>query len=207
MYMPKNDGADFTPPPAGTHLAVCYRVIDLGTQQVEFQGQRKMQHKIMLSWELPEELMEDGKPFTVHQRYTYSSNEKARLRQDLEAWRGAKFQDSDFGPGGFDIKRVIGVGCNLTILHNNKDGRTYANITAISKLRKGDKAPALINTPTYLDLSNFDQVAFDSLSEGLKAVIAKSPEYAEAMRPNMSEANPPPHSGNGREDIEEEIPF
>jgi hypothetical protein len=45
--------SEFELTPAGTHIGRCYRVVDLGTQLVEFQGEHKKQHKIMISWELP----------------------------------------------------------------------------------------------------------------------------------------------------------
>ena len=43
---------DFKPVPAGLHLARCYRIIDLGTQRSEYDGQENHQRKIMLGWEL-----------------------------------------------------------------------------------------------------------------------------------------------------------
>ena len=42
MHLPKpEEGGSFTPIPPGTHLGVCYRVIDLGTQMSNFQGETK----------------------------------------------------------------------------------------------------------------------------------------------------------------------
>jgi len=200
MYMPQNNGTDFAPPPAGTHMAACYRVVDLGTQSTDWQGETKRQHKVMMSWELSDEKMEDGKPFSVHQRYTFSSHEKSTFRQHLEAWRGAPFKESDFGPGGFDIRKVIGAPCLLTIVHNVKQGRTYANITGVAKLMKGMQTPPLVNAKTFLSLdpAEFDQAVFDGLSGGLRAIIEKSPEYQELKRPRgepvgeaHDEHNPP----------------
>ena len=43
MYVPKPDGGNFTPVPAGNHVAICYRFIDLGTQTVEWKGAKKNQ--------------------------------------------------------------------------------------------------------------------------------------------------------------------
>lgn len=209
MYLPKPNDTNFEPPPAGTHLAVCYRVIDLGTQDVEWQGQAKKQRKIMLSWELPDEHMADGQPFSVHQRYTLSSSERSKLRQDLEAWRGTPFSEADYGT--FRIEKVIGIGCLLGIVHAQKNGNTYANISALMKLPKGQKAPDLLNPPCYfsLDPAEFNQATFDALSNGLRAVIEKSPEYQEIMhRQRVPDANgfddrnPPPIDNDG-----DPIPF
>lgn len=212
MHMPANTGGDFELPPAGTHVAVCYRLIDLGTQQVEWQGAIKRQRKIMFSWELPDELMTEGdhagKPFSVHQRYTFSSSDKSRLRQDLEAWRGQPFKDTDFGPGGFDIKNVLGKACMLQIIHAEKPKGTYANIAALMKLPKGMPGPTPKNVCIYFTLDQFNPEIFNSLSDGIKKVIMASPEYGEAVRKlagvaDQDEAGPRPPA----DIIDDEIPF
>jgi len=187
MYMPTPNGGDFMPPPAGTHLAICYRVIDLGTQLSEYQGETKSAHKIMIGWELCEERMEDNRPFSISQRYTFSSHEKSRLRQDLESWRGTRFHDSDFAgpPNGFHVRKVLGVPCLLNVVHNTRGGKTYANIAAISKPVKGMAVPALVNEKVYLSLDpgEFSEETWDKLSSGLRAIIEKSPEYQQLRRP------------------------
>lgn len=205
MYMPPKTGSDFTPPPAGTHLAICYRVVDLGTQQTTYKGTPKIQHKIMLSWELPNETMEDGKPYVISQRYTWSSSEKARLRQDLESWRGVPFKDSDFGEGGFDIRNILGKPCLLNIVHRVDGDKTYADIKTVSKIMKGMEVPALANPTVYLSLDRkeFNAEVFGNLSDTLKETIRKSPEYHETTSDgHVSEA--PPAT---RDELEDAIPF
>lgn len=181
-YLPKpTEGGDFAPPPAGAFPALCYRLIDLGTQATSFQGETSFKHQVLFGWELKDDetIMEDGRPFTIHKRYTWSMHEKANLRLHLEAWRGAKFQERDFGPGGFDVRNVLGKACMLSIMHTEKEGKTYANISSISKMPKGMTAGSLINDEVYLWLSpeGFDRAVFEKLSDGLKATISKSPEY------------------------------
>lgn len=166
--------------PAGTHLATCYRVIDMGTQNISFNGENKRQHKIMLSWELPEELMEDGRPFTVHKTYTLSSHEKSTLRIHLESWRGQPFTEEELGK--FDVGTLIGVPALIGIVHTHKDGKTYSNIGSISRLMKGMQAKPLINEPVHLDLSKFDHEVYAKLSDGLRQKIGDSPEYYEATQ-------------------------
>lgn len=201
MHLPPPTGGDFIPPPAGSHIAVCYRVIDLGTQQTTYLGQSKLQRKIMISWEIPDEKMDDGRPFTISKRYTFSSSEKANLRHDLENWRGAKFRDEEIQQ--FDTRKLIGVGCMLSVIHEEKDGRTYSNIASVAKLPKGITPPALENATAYFSLVDPDWKAFDALSDGLKGVIQKSPEYAEAMRTNSND-EPPPRTSD---DLDDSIPF
>src|SRR5688572_9522594 len=123
MHLPKpTEGGDFTPPPAGAFPAICHRFIDLGTQTSNFNGETKHQRKVMLSWEVADEQerMEDGRPYTISQRFTWSMHEKATLRKTLESWRGKAFEDSDFGPGGFDTRKLIGQPCMLSIIHVDK---------------------------------------------------------------------------------------
>ena len=122
MYLPAPTESSFTPVPAGTHLGICFRVIDLGTQQTTFNGDTKTAHKVLISWEIPDEVMGDGRPFMISQSYTWSMHEKATLRKSLEAWRGVAFTDRDFGPGGFDIKNIIGKACTLSVVHTAKNG-------------------------------------------------------------------------------------
>lgn len=208
-HLPKpSDGGEFVPPPAGTFPAICYRIIDLGTQETTFQGERKEQHKVLLSWELKsdETIMDDGQPMSIHQRYTWSMHEKATLRRHLEAWRGAKFKDSDFGPGGFDVKNVLGKSCMLTIMHNESNGKTYANVASVSKLPKGMTAGELHNKTMliWLTRDEFDRDAFDELSDGLKMTIKKSPEYNNLSR---SGGGAETRAAKGGAGLDDEIPF
>lgn len=209
MFMPANNGGgDFTPPPAGGHIATCYRVIDLGTQHTDHQGQAKLQRKVLLSWEITDERMDDGKPFVVSKRYTFSSHEKATLRKDLEAWRGLAFKETDFGPGGFNIRNLLGKPCMLSIVHAEREGKTYANIASLSKLPKNMEATAPESEIIYLSLDpdEFNPGTMEKLSEGLKEQIRKSPEYAALQRLHS------PHDadygvGRGEADLDADIPF
>jgi len=180
-YLPKPNESSFVPPPAGSFPAVCYRILDLGTQQTSYKGQPRKSHKILVSWELKDEeaVTDDGFPMSVHQQYTWSMHEKAALRRDLESWRGKKFTDADFGTDGFNIKKLLGVPCFLGIVHDEKEGNTYANISAISKLPKNMTVGETINplTHSWLEPGLFDKAVFAELSDRLQEKIKASPEY------------------------------
>lgn len=182
VTMPKeNEGGNFELAPEGTHLATCYRVIDLGTQETNFQGQSKHKRQVMLSWELPDELMSDGRPFTVHKTYTLSSDEKSTLRKHLESWRGKKFDSAELG--SFNIAKLIGIAALINITHTHADnGKTYVNVESLSRLMKGQEGKPLINEPLHIDLSKFDHTAFAKLSDNLRSKIGTSPEYFEATQ-------------------------
>lgn len=206
MHLPKpSEGGDFTPPPEGTFPATCFRFIDLGSQMSSFNGENKIQHKIMLSWEItdPDTKMDDGRPFIISSRFTWSMHEKSTLRKTLESWRGKKFEDADFGPGGFDTHKLLGAGCFLSVIHATKDGKTFGNIAGVVKLPHGLAPVATQNAGVYLSLdpSEFDREVFNGLSDGLQELIKKSPEYAALSRPVSQDDYPESHGEVGMDDI------
>lgn len=205
MYLPAPTESSFAPVPAGTHLGICYRVIDLGTQQTNFNGDIKSAHKVLISWEIPDEVMGDGRPFVISQSYTWSMHEKATLRKSLEAWRGVAFTERDFGPGGFDIKNIIGKACTLSVVHTTKNGSTYANVASIGKVMKGVSIPELTNPAAYLWLhpDRWDAAVFAGLSANLQAKIMASPEYIDMMNERDGSAS----IANDDHHEMEDIPF
>lgn len=186
--------SDFEIAPAGTHTAVLYRIIDLGTQTVETQWGTKEQHKGLFMWELPDELMEDGRPFSVAKRYTLSLHEKSAFYKDVKTWTGNAPDE------GFEPRSLLGKACNITLTHTENDGKTYTNVSSIAPLKKTETAPAPTNDILYFDLDDYDDAVFKQLSDGLRDVISKSPEYQEATSTTLKV--------NGVDaDLDDEIPF
>lgn len=198
--MAKDSGGDFEIPEAGTHLARCYRIVDCGTQWSELY--ENSQRKIILQWELPTELMEDGKPFAVSKWYTLSLNEKANLTKDLESWRGKQFTEKE--REGFDITKLIGQTCFLNVVHTDKG---KAKVSSVVKLPKGTKVPAQMNDTYIFLMDDWNQELFDEMSDGMKDIIMKSEEYGD-----MDDGDtPPPVDPEGNVDNEpfedDDLPF
>lgn len=205
---PNEGGGNLEPVPAGTHLGLCYRFIDLGTQKSEYQGQVKHTRKVMISWIIPDELMSDGRPFSAHKQYGWSMHEKATLRHDLESWRGKAFSPEDFGK--FDTKNLLGQPCMLTVTHDTKpDGRTFSNVTSVGKPMKGLVIPKLAEPTVYLSLepSDFDQSVYDSLGNGLKERIAQSPEFKALGAKQSAPAQYADEGLSSGADPSDDIPF
>jgi len=209
MKMPAPEQhVDYEPCPAGTHAAVCSRLIDLGTQKTSFQGQTKYQRKIYLEWELPAERMTDGRPFAVGQRYTFSSSPKATLRQHLEAWRGRRFEDDEIE--GFELRDVLRKPCLINVVHQTRGDRTYADIASLSPLPRGMQPPTLEGEPVYLSLEadEYEPEVFASLSEKLRETIARSPEHADLVDPSAAAEQSGPARGYAPAgEPEDDIPF
>lgn len=166
-------------PPAGTHVARCYSVIDLGTQDGAF-GSR---HKVRITWELPEEkavFKEEGgeQPFVLSKEYTLSLFEKANLRHDLEAWRGKEFTPEELK--GFDIFSLLGVPCMLTVVHKTTPaGKTFANVQGVGKLPKGVNCPPQINESVQFEITNGRSLAFERMPRWLQEKIEAAEEWDE----------------------------
>tara|TARA_R110000868_G_scaffold93805_2_gene259375 strand:+ start:1145 stop:1801 length:657 start_codon:yes stop_codon:yes gene_type:complete len=140
----KASGTDVEPIPAGMHPAVCYGVIDLGTQPAF--GQFPAKRKVLFLFELPEERADferDGKkvnmPRAVSASFTLSLHKKSTLRPVLEGWRGREFTAVELE--GFDVQAVCGANALLNITHRAGSGkhadRTFADVKAICPLPKG----------------------------------------------------------------------
>ena len=175
--------SDFKPLEPGTHLAICYEVIDFGTQRDVYEGEENIRRKLWIGWEIPDQTMDDGRPFVIGKEYTLSMHEKSALRKHLEAWRGIPFTDDDLGESGkFDVKNIIGKPCALSVTHNDK-GR--AKVASVIALMKGTEVPAKTNDERFLSLApdEFDVEAYHSLNEWMKEKIALSPEFSQTQKP------------------------
>jgi hypothetical protein len=178
--MVKESGGTFTPCPAGTHLGVCISILDLGTQLTPFvdknTGEPKTAKQVFISWELPNEPMDDGRPFVIGRFYTASLSEKANLRHDLEAWRGRVFTAEELD--GFSLKNVLGKACMLSVVHYTKaDGSASAKVGSVMALPKGTQAPeTTANQKVVFDIDEWDQVVYAGLEEYWRKTIANSVE-------------------------------
>jgi hypothetical protein len=129
---------DFQPAPQGGYQAVCVDFIDYGTQETSF-GPKP---KIGLVFQIEGERMQNGNRYTVYARFTASLHEKAKLRQFLEMWQGRPFAASELQ--SFDIEKVIGANGYVQIVHNESNGKTYANIQTIMPVNPQWNMPKLV---------------------------------------------------------------
>lgn len=125
----------FTPAPEGLHVAVCADVWPPWTEERREDWGGGLVDKTRLVWLVEEINPKTQKPYEVSQIYTLSLHEKAKLCMHLEAWRGKKFTDEE--KRGFDIERLIGVSCQVQVVHKITDGGTFANVQAVVPLGRG----------------------------------------------------------------------
>lgn len=168
----------FDPIPAGSAIATCVQVVDLGTQTYQYQGKDITSRKIRVTWELPYQKRTDDKPHLVSNSYTLSLSDKAALRKDLESWLGRALT-ADEKKDGYDVRQLLGKSCMLGVIHKEKDGKTYSNINAIMPLPVGMDAPTQVTPSLFFSLVSSQQVAAEigGLPEFVSELIKKSPEY------------------------------
>ncbi len=207
--------SDFKTVPAGLHLARCYRIIDLGTQRSEYEGQEKHQRKIMLGWELHgkddegNELVTDrGDPLAIFKNYTLSWNDKANLRIDLQNWRNKPFTDTEMRR--FDIQTILGAWCMLTVIQRpGKTGKNYANVKAVAPVPSVIKSaglPPAVNVNQVFRIAEPDYELYETFGKGLKAMIEESPEW-QALQGRKPAPTPVKAPSSGFDDMEDDLPF
>lgn len=141
MAIPVKDtggSGEFKKCPPGIHAAVCDMVVNVGNQRTTYMGQDKVQEKVYFRFEVPKQRIEyekDGqkfnRPMSIGMMLTNSLSEKANLRKLLESWRGKAFTAEELK--NFDLMKVLGVPCIITVEHKDVGDKTYANITAIKR--------------------------------------------------------------------------
>lgn len=174
----------FKPVPPGSHLARCYRIIDLGTQKTTFNGESKSIKKVMFQFEVHSEdddgplKTDKGEPMSISKNYTLSLSDKAVLRADLEAWRGREFSREELQ--GFELKNVLGAWCLITVTRaTGNDGKEYTNITAVSPVPKAMKQnlPTPFNQVGIFYIDDPDMEMFETLSDRIRQKITETPEW------------------------------
>jgi hypothetical protein len=113
LDIPPSSGASYQTLPSGTYTGICINIIDLGTQENNFDKNNiKYNKNIRIRWETPLETFDiekDGEkkeiPFTVSMDYTLSLSDKAKFRKHLEGWRGKAFSDDELS--SFDTSKIL----------------------------------------------------------------------------------------------------
>lgn len=171
----KDKGSNTPPVEAGVHHAICYGVCDLGTHYSD--EYKKAVHKIVVLWELPNEritINDKDLPRAISKRFTLSLHKKSALRPVLESWRGRPFSKEELE--AFDLHKMIGANCQISVIHNENEGNTYANVSAVMPLPKGMPKRTLENPPLFYSME--DSLEFpENMPDWIKKVVQASQEF------------------------------
>lgn len=206
---------DRDPIPTGLHHAVCYGLIDIGTQPAF--GSFPSRPKVLFMWELPGETIEFEKdgvtqklPRAISQKYTASLSDRGNLRPMLEAWRGRPFTAEELA--GFDLKNVVGANCFIGVVHKlgkgKNAGKTYAEVDSVNPLPKGMVKVKPVNPLITFSMDEGTgpiQIP-EGIPEWIQNLIKASDEYQIRAEQKPHEAAPPAGDA-ASENPDDDIPF
>lgn len=203
----------FTPVPPGMYLARCYRIVDMGTQKSEWQGEVKHLHKVMLQFEVHGEdemgkslITSKGEPMTISKNYTLSLGDKAALRKDLQTWRSRDFTAEELR--GFELKNILGVWAMLSVAKSvGNNGKEYTNIMTVNPVMAAVKKAGLpegFNALGLFYIDEPDMEMFETFGKNLKERIQSSPEW---QARSTSSHKPKPSGNSGFDDMADDVPF
>lgn len=172
-------GLSSTLAPIGNHIARCYQLVDLGTQDDTKYGNAS--HKLRFAWELCEELHDFGRgkePFSVSMTVNFFIGRSSNFTKLLEGWRGGTLTDEYLEK--FELKRLVGKACMVNVVHATVGDREYANVASVSPVpdRWKDRVPAIHNPPVFFEVEMGPQSEqFKALPDFLKKMIEKCHEW------------------------------
>ena len=183
LKIKKKSGSSVPPMDAGTYPAVCVGIVDLGEQYSE--TFKKYSDKLLVIWEIPSQTIEiDGedKPRWLSKDFSASLNEKSNLYQTLVSWRGKAFTENELtedenGFMQFSVLDMLGTGCFLQVIVEEKDGNSYNRITSVISLPAGMSAPTTETPLIAFDMDAWDNEVFNSLPVWIQDRIKKSTQY------------------------------
>ena len=179
----------------GVHNARCIRVIDLGTQRNEYQGQVSWKRKVMITWEVHNKDSEE--PFEISNFYNNSLYEKANLSKDLTSWRGRPFTEDE--KKGFDISNLVGKVCQLNVIEGNNGKPKVATV-----LPTKDEVGIQHNKSLIFSIDQYqkgDLTIFNQLREGIRNIILQSKELEGQSQEDVKE------HGESDIDPDDTVPF
>jgi hypothetical protein len=122
----------------------------------------------------------------------------------LESWRGKPFSEAELS--GFNISKLVGVGCQLAVQQSQSNGKTYANVSAVVPLPKGVKASKPQNKVIVFSLANCSAETKlpEDLPGWIKGVIMQSKEW-QVTHEILPDSIPEDLTGDNTDD--DNIPF
>lgn len=181
----KGGGSDFEPVPTGTHVARCVTVVDLGFQDTPWGAKEK----VYIGFEVPSVRVKWTKDDVEHEgaaiigsQYTNSIHPDSNLGKNLISWRGKAFTEDE--KAGFDLFNILDVPCMISVIHNTKGDKTYANISTI------------MGTPKEIDIPirETDLLAYSPQDAAKAGNFDKMPEWLQkkCTEGHRTKDNPPP---------------
>lgn len=181
----------------GTYAARIAQIIDLGVQEDEYEGEKKVAHKVFIQFEMPTETITiDGieKPRWIGKEFPVSVHEKSSMYKLMQA----ADPDGKLTAKGRNLKGLLGLPLMLTV---GSTAKGNAKVGGVARLMKGMAVADLSQKPVFFDLDGSDKEQFDKFPNWIKLKIQSGIGYEDT----------PFASGGGDsgtlEDMEDDNPF
>lgn len=121
--------------PEGTYQAALIRAYYCGKHVNKYNPANPAQPKIVLAFELDEPLSDGSGNHVMSTTVTFSLNEKSGLTKLLKPVMGSSYPDK---PGQtLDLNELIELRVMLTVSHETRAEKTYANIAGLARVPRG----------------------------------------------------------------------
>lgn len=169
------------PKPAGSFIARCVQIIDLGTQSIPTKnGGTWEAPKVILGFETAANMRntKDGQiPYIYEKEFINDMGEGKELRTTVEEWLGKSLTEEE--AQNFDLGQLLDKPCHLVVAEQQKDnGTRYTKIDKVKKLE--GEALSRITRLTAFSFENFNKDVFESLPDYISKKLALAKEYDEA---------------------------
>jgi hypothetical protein len=205
--------SNILPIPKGTYQAVCYGVVDIGTQYSQIFDNES--HKFIVLWEIPKLRLkfkdrngnDKNVVRTISKTYSLSIGKKSNFRADLISWFGQEPEDN------YDPRSLIEQNCLLTIAHKISQAtqKIRANIGGIAGLMDGMAILKPENSVlSYIIEENGLDIIPANIPTWIVDEIKKSKEYGIAHDIGSGEADvdaPPVTDNDVPPATNDDIPF
>ena len=202
---------EFEAAPAGLHLGRLYQILHVGTSQSEWQGEIKMENKIIFQFELHGEddsgkplVATNGKPYIVNKYYNLTMHEKSKLRAHLTSWLKINFDELAKNKEAFNFKKLLGQFAMVNVVLSANGKTAIDSLLPVPAVYLKAGLPEGVNEVFMFEVLNFDQEKFEKLSQGRKEMVLKSFEYRSIQEGKKPKQTDPVESDDFSNDS---IPF
>jgi len=188
----------------GTYVARIAQLIDLGVQEDEYEGERKVGHKIFVTFEFPTETINiDGeeKPRWLGKEFNVSIHEKSTLTKLVQS----ADPEGKFTVKGRNLKGLMGLPLMITV-GSTKTGN--AKVSTVARLMKGMSVAELAKDPVFFDLDGKDLDTFEIFPQWIKDKITNSIDFEDTLFSKVLLKKEVHASPSGAvEDMEDDRPY
>ena len=125
---------------------------------------------------------------------------KATLRKLLEGWRGKAFTDEEL-KDGFDLSKLVGLGCQLVIQPNSNNNPKVMSIAKANQKLVGDR-----QLKSFFIEDDWGGHIPDDLPDWMQEALGECDEYI-ALQDGDAQKGPETPAADPVDEYEDDIPF